>query len=73
MKDEDVHLGEPTLKVMNAEIEANKAMLEALGGPAALKKAQGIAKAKATRDAKKAAEKKAKEEADSLTDEEKQE
>lgn len=57
MENDKVFLGEGTLKEMNREIEANRAMLEALGGPAALKKVQGIAKAKATRDAKIAAEK----------------
>ena len=53
MKNDEVFLGEPTLRQMNGEIEALAAMVEALGGPQALKKVQAIAKAKATREANK--------------------
>jgi len=53
MKNDEVFLGEPTLRQMNREIEALAAMVEALGGPQALKKVQAIAKAKVTREANK--------------------
>lgn len=57
MKSQDVKIGEGTLQTMNREIEANKAQLYALGGPAALRKKEAglkaTAKAKVARDAKK--------------------
>lgn len=55
MKAEDVRVGTSTLQTMNREIEANKAQLNALGGPAALRKKVAGLKASAKRDAEQGA------------------
>ena len=60
MKNDEVFLGEPTLRQMNREIEALAARIEALAArvealcePPMPEKGRAIAKAKATREANK--------------------